>query len=410
MFHSTAFIVWLFLSDRFFLFIFNQSSEDTITSPLEKLASVVDSLSSTRPATRVAIILSLQKAFRMKYYGFPGLNERWQYYETLISCLDTSLRRGKPCEQVAAAQCLGILIAQLTPFDNRALLEQFQTYLETRVCDHTEKSAFRGVCATTLSWLHYLSDQRDFTAIKKLMTSLEGVFKASCLKGDGRPPTLQPAEVALHCECLRAWCLLYTLLPSYDASTVGQDLLKSLVSLLQSNQLDVRLAAGDAIGVIYERIRNENESFKGAYFAGIIDVLNQLTNSSDKSTSKVDSKRQRSSFRDLLAFLNSHSLPFEQTIKLRTERLVMDSLCQIFLYESFCRLIAVGMETHLRENEQLREIFDLGPPPSQEHSSQSTRVGNKKARQYANQQASKIRTQHRKKSRDKRTALSVEEC
>ena len=382
-----------------------------ITSPLDKLAIVVDSLSSNHPATRVGLLHSLQKAFRLKYFGFPGLNEKWNHYETLISCLDTSLRRGKTVEQVAAAECLGILIVQLTTFDNRILLEQFENFLETRVCDHTEKSALRGACATTLSWLHFLSDQKDFTSIKRLMASLGNVFKASCLKGDGKSPNLQPAERTLHCDCIRAWCLLFTSLPSYEAITIGQDILKSLVSLLQSTYLEVRLAAGDLVGVIYERIRSDNDRFKGTYFAGIIEVLNQLANNSDKSTSKVDSKRQRSNFRDLLVFLTSHEVPFEQTIKLRTERLVMDSLSQVFLYESFCRLISVGMETHLRENEQLREIFDLGPPQPESQSSQSnTRVQNKKARQLANQQASKLRTQHLNKSRDKRAALSLEEC
>ncbi|VDK37877.1 unnamed protein product [Taenia asiatica] len=387
------------------------SSDDPTVSLLDKVAMAVDSLSASRPDQRVLIMRSLRNAFRVNYLGLPTLPERWNYHETLISSLDTAMRRGKPAEEVAAAQCLNVFSAQLTPFENRCLVEQFQSFMEARICDPTEKSTFRSACATTLGWLHFLGDSKDFPSIMRLMGLLEDIFKASCLKGDGKPPTLEATTVSLHRDCLYVWCLLYTILPISDASTLGQATLKSLVSLLQSNYLDVRLAAGDAVGLIYERIRDETKSdFKGPYFTMLTEVLDQLANNSDKSTSKVDSKKQRSSFRDLLNFLRSYELPSEQVVKLQSEHLTIDTFCLAFLYESFCRLIAVGMNTHLRESELIRTIFDLGPPSLKIHPSQAARGQNKKARQYANQRASKVRTRHRQKSRDRRAVLTQEEC
>ncbi|KAL5103529.1 Interferon-related developmental regulator 1 [Taenia crassiceps] len=387
------------------------SSDDPSVLLLDKIAMAIDSLSASRPDQRVLIMRSLQNAFRVNYLGLPTLPEKWNYHETLISSLDSAMRRGKPAEEVAATQCLSVFSVQLTPLENRCLAEQFQSFMEARICDPTEKCAFRSSCATALGWLYFLSDSKDFPSVRRLMGLLEDIFKASCLKGDGKPPTLDATTVSLHRDCLYVWCLLYTVLPISDANELGQVTLKSLASLLQSNYLDVRLAAGDAVGLIYERIRDESKSdFKGPYFTTLIEVLDQLANNSDKSTSKVDSKKQRSSFRDLLNFLRLYESPSEQVVKLQSERLTIDTFSLAFLYESFCRLIAVGMNTHLRESELIRTIFDLGPPPLRIHPTQAARGQNKKARQYANHRASKVRTQHRQKSRDRRAVLAQEEC
>nr|CDS15008.1 interferon developmental regulator [Echinococcus granulosus] len=387
------------------------SSDDPTVSLLEKVAMAIDSLSANRPDQRVLTMRSLRDAFRVNYLGLPTLPEKWNYHETLISSLDTAMRRGKPAEEVAAAQCLSVFTVQLTPFENRCLAEQLQSFMGARICDSTEKSTFRSACSIALGWLHFLSDSKDFPSIRRLMGLLEEIFKASCLKGDGKPPSLEATTVSLHRDCLHVWCLLYTVLPITDANTLGQAILKSLVSLLQSSYLDIRLAAGDAVGLIYERIRDETKNdFKGSYFTMLTEVLDQLANNSDKSTSKVDSKKQRSSFRDLLNFLRSYESPPEQVVKLQSERLTINTFCSAFLYESFCRLIAVGMSTHLRESELIRTIFDLGPPLPRIPPSQAARGQNKKARQYANQRASKVRTRHRQKSRGKRAVLDQEEC
>ncbi|VDD84064.1 unnamed protein product [Mesocestoides corti] len=366
-----------------------------------------DGLYEKRPETRSAAIKSLQKAFRVHYLM---VDDCWNYYDTLISGLESCMKRGKPTEQALSAECLSVFAAQLSPFEIRGLVSRFQPLMETRISDPVENCAFRGACALSLAWLMFLGNIDDYVSMKALMKSLESVFKMSCLKGDGKPPVHSPAVLAMHCDCIQAWCLLFSALPTFEADTVGQAILVTLVSLLESNSVDVRLAAGNAAGLIFERIRYEvNEKFKGPYFTNLIELLDQLANESNKSKSKNDLKKQRQTFRDLAAFLKTHEVPFEQVIKIQSERLQIESFCQSFHYDSLCRLLSVGMNTHLQENELTRTILGMGPPPPKVVANQARRTQDKAARHYANQFAFKMRTQHLNVSRDKRNVVAGDE-
>ena len=47
------------------------------------------------------------------------------------------------------------------------------------------------------------------------MQSLERVFKASYLKGDGVPPTHSPEVASLHASALASWALLLSIAPPH---------------------------------------------------------------------------------------------------------------------------------------------------------------------------------------------------
>lgn len=55
--------------------------------------------------------------------------------------------------------------------------------------------------------------------VKEMMKSVESVFKASYLKGDGTAPSHSPEVTSLHTSALSAWSLLLTIAP---ASAVEQ--------------------------------------------------------------------------------------------------------------------------------------------------------------------------------------------
>ncbi len=367
----------------------------------------IDGLYEKRPETRIAALIALQKAFRVYHLM---LDDTWNYYDTFLSGLESSMKRGKPREQALAAECLSIFAAQLSPFEIREVVSRFQPLMETRISDPVASCGFRGACALSLSWLIFLGNVDDFGCIKSLMKSLETVFKLSCLKGDGKAPTHSPAVLNMHVDCISAWSLLYTALPSFEAEAMGQPIIPTFLSILQSSNLDVRLTAGVATSLIYERIRFEvNENFKGSYFTNLVEVLGHMANDSNKGQSKNDLKKQRQTFRDLLAFLKTQEISFEQVIKLGTERLSIETNCQSFYYESFCRLLSLGVNTHLRENELVRTILGMGPPLPKSLATPSQRTTDKAARHYANQFAFKVRTQKMSSSRDKRNVTLDEE-
>lgn len=367
---------------------------------MDKLSMAVDGLSEKRPDTRITAIVSLQKAFRVNYLL---LDDTWNYYDTLLSGLESSIKRGKPSEQVPAAECLAIFAAQVSPLEINEIASRFQPFMEKPIADPGASCAARGSYALSLAWLFFLGNVDDFSSIKLLMTTFERNFKLSCLKGDGKTPVQTPAAITMNCACLNAWSLLYTTLPSQDAATIGQTILPTFISILQSTNIDIRLAVGDAISLVYERIRYEvNENFKGNNFTQLTEVLSHMVHNSNKSQSKNDLKKQRHAFRDLLSFLMTHDIPFERVIKLKGESLIIDSYCQSFYYESFCRLFTIGTSAQMQENELVRNVLGMGPPLPKAVETHKQRTQDKSTRHYANQFAFKIRTRQMGNSRDKR--------
>ncbi|BHF57333.1 Interferon-related developmental regulator 1 [Sparganum proliferum] len=369
-------------------------------STLSKLAAAVDSLYEKRPDVRVSALQALIKTFRTNYIF---LDDSWNYLDTFLSGLEGVMKKGKPQEQALAAECLAVSSVLSTPFDVRSLVSRFQSLLETKLADVSVTSAFRGACANALAILVFFGNFDDYSSIRSMMKTFEGIFRGSCLKGDGKAPTNPPPVCTMHCACIRAWGLVYTALPSFDAKTIGVDIMPCLLSLLQTSSLEVRIAAGDLIALVYERIRHEvDPDFRGPHFSQLIQLLTDLATDGTKSKSKVDLKKQRQSFRDVLNFLKASDMPFEQSIQVGTERLELTSCSQNYHYEVLCQLLAYGLNTHLQQNELVRSVFDMGPPVAKSALSNVEKSMNKAARHYANQFAFKVRTQYMLPSRDKR--------
>lgn len=76
-----------------------------------------------------------------------------------------------------------------------------------------------------------------------------------------------------------------------------------LSELLESPHLDVRMAAGEALALVYESGREENLSFEEDFALEIADTLKQLATDSHKYRAKKDRKQQRATFRDILQFI-----------------------------------------------------------------------------------------------------------
>lgn len=79
--------------------------------------------------------------------------------------------------------------------------------------------------------------------------------------------------------------------------------INQLSELLDSPHLDVRMAAGETIALAYELGREHNEDFQRANTPQLADKLRQLATDSHKYRAKKDRKQQRSSFRDILHYV-----------------------------------------------------------------------------------------------------------
>lgn len=79
--------------------------------------------------------------------------------------------------------------------------------------------------------------------------------------------------------------------------------LNQLSELLTSPNLEVRLAAGEALAIAFELGRECSEDFADEFVTDLVDTLRQLATDSHKYRAKKDRKQQRATFRDILHYI-----------------------------------------------------------------------------------------------------------
>ena len=107
----------------------------------------------------------------------------------------------------------------------------------------------------------------------------------------------------------------------------------------------------------------------------LLEILQNLVNDSSKHRSKKDKKHQRSSFRDILKIIEGDEFE-SQTIKFGRETLYIDNWVRKKQYEFLRDILGAGMNSHLQENEFIRDMFDLGAPVINNDSSRKSLVNN----------------------------------
>lgn len=330
---------------------------------------------------------------------------------TIIDIIDRSLRKGKGQEQALAAKMASLLVIQLElPSNRQVVVKTLAPTLQIVALDKTATPDARAKCCTSLALLQLLSPD-DVGDVILLCKMFEGIFSGSYLKGDNSHSSVNADVGSLHAAAINAWGLLLTLIPSGDVVSLIETKqilasFKSLLSLLQSPHLDVRMSAGEALALLLESGRGHDEEFLDEYIPEMVESTKLLATDSQKFRAKRDRKQQRSTFRDVLLYIEEETAP-EVTIQVGNgnvkEQLVLDSFAINHQYDSLCNALGSGMNIHLVENNVMRDIFELG---AKLDATQAPLTKLSKNEKRAIQAASfKARTITRGKNRDKRSAV-----
>jgi hypothetical protein len=235
------------------------------------------------------------------------------------------------------------------------------------------------------------------------MAALEQVFSFSYLKGDGTAPSHSPTVTALHCAALSSWTLLLSIAPPSRVPKLVNSHLCKLPSLLHSEDVNLRIEAGESIAMLYELAREHDEDFDMDNVDELLVTLRALATDGNKYRAKKDRRQQRSSFRDIIRTIEENDIPHD-IIKFGPEILELDGWVRKRQYVAFREVLGSGTNIHLQENLLLRDIFGLGAPiiiSGPGAPKRATRI----ERHHYNSQAFKARTKVRSKQRDKRTAI-----
>lgn len=320
---------------------------------------------------------------------------------TLGDSIERCLKKGKGDEQSAAAMCSILLLIQLgSGDDGEEALRSLCPVLKVIMLDNSASYAARAACAEALGLCTFIAAE-EIELIVETMNALENVFRGLYCKGDGSVPTHVPAAVCMHTSALSAWTLLLSTLTTSVLQQFLDKQLNRLSDLLRNADVDVRICAGEAIALLYELARADDEYFEGDGFDDLCMQLKKLATECSKYRAKKDRRQQRSSFRDILNSAESGDF-VKQRIRVNAhESVIVNSWASRVQYNALCHVLGTGMSIHLQENDLLRDVFGLGPPLLG-----TTAVSNKASkmeRHMAHDAAFKARTKSRAKMRDKKS-------
>jgi len=361
-----------------------------------KVKDAIELATQKSAAGRVKALDAICTGFLKRYC--PDFVENQQM--TICDLVERSLKKGKGAEVEVAARLSILLSLQLQ--DPEEVYKELKSLLAQIMTDKTASPVSRAAVATSLAGLCFLGGG-EMAEVVTTMGVLEGIFSASYTKQDWALPSLPSEVTALHSSCLAAWSLLLTLQSSGEVYRMANTMVAKLQGLLLSNDVDLRITAGEAIALILEFAYDYDEEFELEDFGSLTASLKELATDSNKSRSKKDRKEQRSSFRDILRGVEEGDPPNEK-VKFGQEVLYLDCWYKKLQYDWFCKPLGSGMNLHLNCNYMLREVFELGAPLPAFDAAPSQRPS-KTERNAANQLAFKARTVSRAKNRDKRSAV-----
>ncbi|GFR09761.1 interferon-related developmental regulator 2 [Trichonephila clavata] len=360
----------------------------------DKLKEAIEGLLQKSAKARIASLEVIRKSLCSKFMC-SFIHGRWF---SLCDAVERSLKRGKGEEQVLGAVVAALLCTQLGSLEDcEKAFQHLQPTLLVLLLDSTVQPLVRAQCATSLGLCCFVVGSSS-EVIQSTMDSLYSVFSGSLQKGNGVLPTHKPEISSLHSSALLGWNLLLTMLPPPFIMALANKQLKKIPELLDSTDVDLRIAAGETLAVFYEIGRQCREDFEVDDVESLCDKLRSLSTDSQKFRAKKDRRQQRSSFRDILRTVEDEE-QLDIRIKLGKEILYIDNWCHKRQYDAFCQILGSGMNLHLKQNELLRDIFQLGGPIMED----GTIVKNSKLQRHsAHLAANKARTKNLSKLRDKR--------
>uniref|UniRef100_A0A8C5N205 Interferon related developmental regulator 2 n=1 Tax=Leptobrachium leishanense TaxID=445787 RepID=A0A8C5N205_9ANUR len=359
----------------------------------DKLKEDVDNLTDKSIKTRQAALTSLRLSLSSHILA-DVLTER---RVTLMDALERCLKKGKEEEQSLAASVLSLLCIQLgSGPEGEEVFHCLKPILISILTDSSTGSSARQSCATSLGLCCYIA-AADAEDLISSLCCLEGLI-TSYYSDNGAKHT---ALHGLLCCAIQSWALLLTMCPASRIQKVLESHLPRLPGMLSSENVNLRIAAGESLALLYELGRDLEEDFFYEDTDALCVTLKALATDSNKYRAKTDRRKQRSIFRDVLHYIESSECQ-EETIKFGLEVMYVDSWVRRRTYSSFKEVLGSGVRYHLQYNEVLRDIFSLGAPLVLDAAAIKANKISRVEKHMFNSAAFKARTKARNRVRDKR--------
>ncbi|KAI4339818.1 hypothetical protein MLD38_024718 [Melastoma candidum] len=377
------------------------------------LDQALDALFEKRGATREKALSAIIDAFNSELQH-EFLEKK---FATLLHQCITSLKKGSAREISLASHTIGLLAITVGCGDNaREIVEEsvpvLAQDLKSRRGDPQKLSKLLE-CLAVITFV----GGNDPAETEKAM---EIMWQAVLPKSGSNVIAVKPSPAVIS-AMVSAWSFLLTSMDRWSLDPKKwQDSISYFSSLLEKEDRSVRIAAGEALALIFEMGSLE----KFASDAGAVDgsnngsdktgggmvhihglrakVLNQVRNLSmeagGKGSAKKDLNSQRNLFKDILEFLEDGSCP-EMSIKIGGDTLTTTTWTQLVQLNYLKHFLGGGFVKHMQENELLHQIFGFTPKKNTGGAGHQMSSEEKRLFKSPNSIVNKARTQYLNKQR-----------
>lgn len=391
-----------------------QGIEDVQLDKESSLDQALDALYEKRGTTRERALSSIIEAFSS---NLQHLFVEKKFATLLHQCLN-SIKRGSAKEASLACHAIGLLALTVGHGDNaHEILEESVPPISQALKSSSEslKISWLLECLAIVTFIGANDPEETERSMQIMWQLLHPKLGSNVV---ARKPS---AEVIT--AVVSAWSFLLTTMDGWKLNPKNwQGSISYFSSLLDKDDRSVRIAAGEALALIFEvgslekffiepkgpsdsSIHEENIHREGfTHMQGLKGkILNQVRNLSveagGKGSVKKDLNSQRNSFRDILEFLEGGYCP-ETSMKIGGDSLNTSTWSQLIQLNFLKHFLRGGFVKHMQENEFLHEVF--GFTPKRKHLSGSEHhlsSGEKRMYKSPNSVVNKARTQLLNKQR-----------
>ncbi|KAE8683323.1 activating signal cointegrator 1 complex subunit 2-like isoform X1 [Hibiscus syriacus] len=377
------------------------------------LDEAVDALYEKRGSTREKALASIIEAFN------SDLQHQFveKKFATLLHQCLNSIKKGSSKEIYLASHVIGLLALTVGPGDNaqEILKESIMPILQaSKSGSESSKIASLLECLGIITFVGGIDPEETEKSMQIMWQSVHPKLGSNVV-------TAKPSAVVIT-AAVSAWSFLLTTMDGWRLSPkLWQESIAYLSTLLDKDDRSVRIAAGEALAVIFEMgslekfvaeakgsnngsISEGNKSKEGfLQIQGLRGkILNQVRDLSveagGKGSAKKDLNNQRNLFKDVLEFLEDGYCP-ETSMKIGGDSLQTSTWSQLIQLNFLRHFLGGGFTKHMQENEFFLDVFGFTPKRRNLLGSERISNGQKRMLKSPNSVISKARTQILNKQR-----------
>jgi hypothetical protein len=339
------------------------------------LDQALDALYEKRGATREKALTAILEAFNSSMQHEFVEKKCTTLLHQFLNCV----KRGSSREISLASHAIGLL-ALTVGYGDKAheILEDSITPLSQALKSGSESTKIASLldCLAVITFV-------GGNDTEETERSMQMMWQVVHPKLNSKVVATKPSAAVIT-AMVSAWSFLLTTMDGLKLNPKHwQESISYLSSLLDKDDRSVRIAAGEALALIFEvgSVEKFSGEVKGSsdgstqegskpregfsHIQGLKGkIINQVRNLSaeagGKGSAKKDLNSQRNLFRDILEFFEDGYSP-ENSIKIGGESLQTSSWSQQIQLNFLKRFLGGGFIKHMQENEFLHDVFEFKP-------------------------------------------------